>query len=124
MLSKARAMTILPAEDLQRARKFYGEVLGLSEIVSGIPGHAKFEAGLGSLVMLYERSRTKAEHTVLEFLVEDIEQVVKELAERGVKFEQYDFEGLRTNELGIAQLGTKQSAWFHDTEGNIISVST
>lgn len=124
MLAKARAMTILPAEDLERARKFYAEVLGLRELVSGIPGHAKFQAGDGSWVMLYQRARTKAEHTVLEFLVEDIETVVKGLTARGVKFEQYDFEGLRTNELGIAQLGDKRSAWFVDPEGNIISVST
>jgi predicted enzyme related to lactoylglutathione lyase len=117
-------MTILPAEDLERARRFYASVLGLKEIESGIPGHAKFEAGGGSWVMLYQRERTRAEHTVLEFVVEDAEPVVRELTERGVKFEQYDFEGLRTNDLGIAQLGTKHSAWFVDTEGNILSVST
>ena len=124
MLAQAHAMAVLPAEDLGRARKFYADTLGLRELASGIPGHTVFAAGGDTRILLYERARTKAEHTTLEFLVDDLEATVKGLIEKGVNFEQYDFEGLKTNALGIAQLGERQSAWLVDPEGNILSIST
>ena len=124
MLTDAIAIAVLPAEDLQRARRFYAEVLGLKAKDSGIEGHVLFEAGKGTQILIYERARTKAEHTTLEFVVEDLESVVTALTTKGVKFENYDFENLKTNELGIAQMGDRKSAWFIDPEGNIVSIST
>jgi catechol 2,3-dioxygenase-like lactoylglutathione lyase family enzyme len=123
MLAQAHAVTVLPAEDLARAKKFYSETLGLRELESGIPGHALFEAGGGTRVLVYERGRSKADHTALEFIVEDVEATVKGLIEKGLTFEQYDFDGLKTNELGIAELGGRLSAWLIDPDGNILSIS-
>lgn len=124
MLANAMAVAVLPAEDLERARRFYTEVLGLEEQDTGIEGHTIFQAGGDTKVLIYQRERTKAEHTTLEFVVKDIESVVKALTEKGVKFEQYDFDTLKTDEMGIAALGDRKSAWFVDPEGNIISIST
>jgi len=55
--------------------------------------------------------------------VENIEEVVEALRERGVVFEQYDLPGLKTDEQGIAAIGPSKSAWFKDTEGNILSIA-
>lgn len=63
-----------------------------------------------------------ATYTVLNFTVEDIDKAVEELTDKGVKFEQYDYEQLKTNEKGIADFGEHKQAWFTDPAGNIFSV--
>ena len=122
MLRTALAVASLPAEDIKRAIKFYTEVLGVRKISEPFEGSAIFEAGSGSQFFIYQRSRTKAEHTVLNFMVKDVEETVKSLTSRGVKFEQYDFPGVKTNELGIAEVGGQKAAWLTDPEGNIIAI--
>jgi hypothetical protein len=87
-------------------------------------GLALFEAGAGTRLFLYQRGPTTADHTVASFVVEDTEQTVRELSGRGVAFEHYDMPGLKTNAMGIAEFGADKTAWFKDTEGNIIAVGT
>ena len=83
-----------------------------------------FECGQGTRLYLYQRdTATKADHTVAGWEVENIEEVVEALRERGVVFEQYDLPGLKTDERGIATSGPVKSAWFKDTEGNILAIS-
>ncbi len=122
MLSKAFAMASLPAEDIQRAIKFYTEMLGVKKVAEPFEGGVIFEAGNGSQFFVYQRARTKAEHTVLNFMVDDIEATVKALAGKGVKFEQYDMPGFKTDALGIAEIEGQKAAWLTDTEGNIIAI--
>lgn len=122
MLRSAFAMASLPAEDIQRAIKFYTEVLGLKKVSEPFEGGVIFEAGNGSQFFMYQRARTKAEHTVLNFMVDNVEAEVKELAGKGVKFEQYDTPGVKTNALGIAEVEGQKAAWFTDPEGNIIAI--
>ncbi|MEX2161726.1 MAG: VOC family protein [Anaerolineales bacterium] len=123
MLKNASVMATIPAENLERAKKFYGEVLGLKQIDSR-EGSATFEAGGGSTIFMYERARTKAEHTAITFLVKDVETTVKELAAKGVKFEQYDMPGIKTNAMGIADMGDDTKlAWLTDPEGNILAIA-
>jgi hypothetical protein len=75
------------------------------------------------MLALYPRDTlTKADHTVAGWVVDDIEAVVDALIKRGVVFEQYDMPGMKTDERGIATLGPGKSAWFKDTEGNILSI--
>lgn len=121
MLSKAVAMATIPAENLERAAKFYTDILGLKP-GEAREGAASFEAGGGSTIFIYERARTKAEHTAITFLVDDVEATVKGLIAKGVKFEQYDMPGIKTNELGIANLEGIQAAWLTDPEGNILAI--
>ncbi len=124
MLSNSPLVTFVPVQDLERATKFYTEMLGLKH-VGGNPGQASiFEAGDGTRLTAYMRAPTKADHTVATFYVDDIEGVVKALTGKGVKFEQYDSGPIKTNEIGIASLGPLKSAWFKDTEGNIFGIST
>jgi predicted enzyme related to lactoylglutathione lyase len=121
MLGNAKVLATLPAEDIQRAVKFYTEVLGL-QVSQSDDGSALLEAGDGSQIFMYQRARTVAEHTAATFEVADIEAAVKGLTDKGVTFEQYDFGEIKTNELGIAEIGPTKSAWLTDPEGNILSL--
>lgn len=125
MLREARVAAILPAADIERAKRFYGETLDLPQAdISAVGNDLAFECGQGTLLYVYEREAgTQADHTVAGWLVEDIEEAVEELLERGVEFEQYDFPGLRTDERGIAELDGAKSAWFKDPEGNILAIN-
>lgn len=122
MLNTAFVMATLPAEDLKRAVTFYTEVLGLKEEDAGEEGAAVFEAGGGSKIFMYERGRTKAEHTAATFDVKDLEATVKALIAKGIKFEQYHFGPIDTNELGIAESENSRAAWLTDPEGNILAL--
>lgn len=124
MLANAFAMATIPAENLSRAVKFYKETLGLKQLDSP-ETTATFEAGSGTHLFVYERARTKAEHTAITFMVQDVKGVVKELSAKGVKFEHYDMPGIKTDEMGIADMGDgKPVAWLTDPEGNILAIAS
>jgi catechol 2,3-dioxygenase-like lactoylglutathione lyase family enzyme len=126
MLADAPVSAILVAADIERAKKFYVEKLGLRsvEYPGSLGDDAMFNSGDGTMLYLYEREGgSKAEHTVAGWRVDDIEKAVGELRERGVVFEHYDMPGLKTDERGIAVSGPAKSAWFKDTEGNILAVT-
>ncbi len=124
MLKTAPLITVVPGVDLERARRFYRDTLGLTPVLDNAdPTTILFEAGNGSRIAIYERGQTKADHTIGAFIVEDIEGEVAWLASRGVQMEQYDFPGLKTNAQGIADMpGGIRSAWFLDSEGNILAM--
>ena len=88
---------------------------------SGEPS-AMFMAGEGTMLLIYKRPPIKVEHTQMGFKVDDIEKVVSGLRSKGVKFEEYDMPNLKTVN-GIATMGKVKSAWFKDTEGNIIALN-
>ena len=124
MLADSPVAAILPAVELERAKKFYEEKLGLESSDTADPGGVMFESGDGTWLYLYQRDGgTKADHTVAGWKVENIEEVVRALRKRGVVFEQYDLPGLKTDEHGIATIGPSKSAWFKDSEGNILSIA-
>ena len=121
MLANSRVGAILPAVDLERAKKFYEEKLGLKAVDMG--DGVMFECGQGTGLMLYQRDTpTKADHTVAAWEVDNIEEAVQALQEKGVVFEHYDMPGLKTDERGIATMGTMKGAWFKDSEGNTLSI--
>jgi catechol 2,3-dioxygenase-like lactoylglutathione lyase family enzyme len=120
MLGEAKAVTTIPVVDLDRARAFYGEVLGLRFLWDG-PVSVRFGAGDGSEVSIFRRTPTTADHTVVHFEVADIETVVRDLESRGVEFIDYADGPLATTGH-IAQLGPARGAWFHDTEGNVLGL--
>ena len=122
MLANSRVMAVLPVVDLERARKFYEEKLGLQavETADGV----LFECGQGSRLALYRRdTSTKANHTVAGWEVDNVKEMVQTLGEKGVVFEQYDMPGLKTDEQGIATITGVKGAWFKDTEGNTLAVT-
>jgi len=123
MLSKSPVRTTIPVVDLDRAKSFYGTKLGLAPLNASVKDVALFECGSGTCIELYKRAPTKADHTVATFEVGDIEAEVGSLRQKGIVFEEYDMPaaGIRTVD-GIATLGSLESAWFKDTEGNILCV--
>jgi catechol 2,3-dioxygenase-like lactoylglutathione lyase family enzyme len=121
---------VLRAESYQRAKKFYTEVLGLKpfEDFPESESGGMFVAGAGTTVMVYENPRLKApENTTLSFGVpkNQFDSVVADLRSRGVTFEEYDIPemGIKTVN-GVAEVGGRMSAWFKDTEGNILNVGS
>jgi catechol 2,3-dioxygenase-like lactoylglutathione lyase family enzyme len=121
-LSTAPAATTLPAEDLRRARSYYEDTLGLEvEARDDMPGSLFVHAGRDTLIVLYQRERTKADNTAVTFEVEDIEATASELRAHGVSFEQYDYPGLTTVD-GIARRDADVAAWFKDSEGNTLCI--
>ena len=125
MLTNAIIAPTIPVVDLARARKFYEEKLGLKPFrVDAFPPGVLYEGGDGTRLCINQRGATKAERTVAAFQVEDVEKTVKERKGKGVVFEEVDMPqmGLKTIN-SIATRGTFKSAWFKDTDGNILAVT-
>jgi catechol 2,3-dioxygenase-like lactoylglutathione lyase family enzyme len=121
MLSNARIHTTLPAEDIDRARAFYSEKLGL-EPIEKAPAGLIYAAGAGTRFVLFPtRGRPSGSHTQVGFAVDDIEAEVRDLKARGVVFEDYDLPGLKTVN-SIADTGPIRSAWLKDSEGNLLGI--
>ncbi len=122
MLTNAAVHPTLPVVDLARAKKFYEDKLGLKVVRTDPSPGAMLQCGKGTMLYIYQRGATKAEHTVASFIVDDVEATVKELKAKGVVFEEYDTPGLKTVN-SIFTMGEMKGAWFKDTEGNILAVS-
>jgi catechol-2,3-dioxygenase len=121
MLAKSMLYPTLPVVDLKRARKFYEGMLGLEVMMAGENG---LTLQVGDCRMyLYKRGPTKADHTVVAFEGENIESKVKELKNKGLKFEEYDIPAMHLKTVNsIASMRDSKSSWFKDTEGNILSI--
>lgn len=127
-LRNSEVATRLPAQDLERARAFYADKLGL-EPIEERPGGLRYRCDSGDFALFESTGRPSGEHTQMAFEVDDIEGVVVELRRRGVVFEEVDVPGLRTVD-GIADIegnypskGTgDRAAWFRDSEGNLLGV--
>jgi len=116
----AKATPVLPAEDMERAKSFYTEKVGLSMLFEMSEG-AAFGCEDGTTIFLYPHERTLATHTTASFVVENVVAEVARLRERGVVFEEYDNPGLKTED-GIVQQEDVSAAFFTDTEGNNIGL--
>jgi catechol 2,3-dioxygenase-like lactoylglutathione lyase family enzyme len=120
MLNDAPTHTTLPVQDPARAKAFYAEQLGL-EPVEETPNGSFYETG-GTRFFLFPTSgRPSGAHTQIGFRVPDIEATVAELKARGVRFEEYDYEGF-DRATSIATTGPVRAAWFKDSEGNLVGV--
>jgi predicted enzyme related to lactoylglutathione lyase len=121
VLQTAQICAYIPVTDLARARKFYEGAVGLvakEEYAGGVI----YECG-GSIVFMYPTSNAGTSKASQAFWsVDDVEAEVTELKARGVTFEEYDMPGI-TMKNSIATGGGAKTAWFKDTEGNILAVS-
>jgi catechol 2,3-dioxygenase-like lactoylglutathione lyase family enzyme len=124
MLGTAKVVPTIPVTDLNKAKEFYTNTLGLS-VAKESPMGIQFQAGEGTQLYIYQRGPSKADHTLAAFEVDDLEGTVDALKAKGITFEQYDFPGLKTNEKGIADSEGEgeRAAWFKDPDGNILAVS-
>ena len=120
MLKETHAFSSFSVNDIQKAKQFYGEKLGLK--VSEKPeGLAVDIAGGGSIFIYPKPNHTPASFTVLNFPVDDIEKAVDKLSGLGVKFEHYEGD-LKTDKKGIFRGNGPTIAWFRDPADNILSV--
>jgi catechol 2,3-dioxygenase-like lactoylglutathione lyase family enzyme len=123
MLSSAVAHPTLPASDIGRAKKFYGEILGL-KVVKEDEGGTEYECGGGTTVFVYpSASAGTNQATAVEFRVGDVETEKKDLESKGVTFEDYDIPGVKTMNGIVTLPDGSKAAWFKDTENNIIAIS-
>ncbi|MCX4545956.1 VOC family protein [Streptomyces sp. NBC_01565] len=130
ILARGRVATRLPARDLERARRFYAETLGL-EPVDERPGGLLYRCGGTDFALFASTGASPGTFTQMGWEVDDLETVVAELRRRGVAFEEVDLPGFRTNEDGIADIegnypskGARgeRAAWFRDSEGNLLGI--
>jgi catechol 2,3-dioxygenase-like lactoylglutathione lyase family enzyme len=120
VLADSPAFSGFAVNDLDAARAFYTDVLGL-RAETGAGGLLTLHLGGGTNVLVYPKpDHTPAGFTVLNFPVPDIEKAVDELTARGVRFEHY--ENPPTDERGIMRAGGPLIAWFTDPAGNVFSV--
>jgi len=125
MFRNSHAFSSFAVKDLEKARKFYRDTLGVEVTdVPGMSGLMQLHLAGGTKLMVYPKpDHAPATFTVLNFPVENVERAVDALVERGVKFEIYKDGPVKTDAKGIARGGGGPSiAWFRDPSGNILSV--
>jgi predicted enzyme related to lactoylglutathione lyase len=121
MLSAAPIRAYIPVSDVSRARKFYEGTLGLKP-KQEFAGGVIYACG-GTEVFMYPTPNAGTSKASQAFWqVNDVEAEVADLKARGVRFEEYDMPGMKTTN-SIATGGGAKTAWFKDTEGNILAVS-
>ncbi|HEX3697824.1 MAG TPA: VOC family protein [Polyangia bacterium] len=122
MLKGSHAFSSFSVNDLQKAKDFYGGILGLDVVEDRMGLSLQF--GGGENVFLYPKpNHAPATFTVLNFPVSNVDEAVAQLAAKGVRFERYDLPDLKTDDKGIARDQRGPTiAWFKDPAGNILSV--
>ena len=122
MFANTKAFSGFAVDDLQKAREFYGETLGLkTSVIDEENGLMVLHLAGDRDTFVYQKPDfTPATYTILNFPVDDVDKAVDELAARGVRFERYD--GFEQDEKGIARGLGPSIAWFTDPAGNVLSV--
>ena len=122
MFADTKAYSSFAVDDLEKALEFYGETLGLKTDVLDVEnGLMSLDLAGGATVLVFEKADVApADFTIINFIVEDVDETVDQLVARGVSFERYD--GFNQDEKGIARGPGPQIAWFKDPAGNILSV--
>jgi catechol 2,3-dioxygenase-like lactoylglutathione lyase family enzyme len=121
MLAHSKMHPVLSAVDIERARRWYAEKLGLHPIKDN-QGELIYEVD-GARFLLYETpSAGTARNTVAGWDVDDLDVVMADLRQRGVVFEEYNSPDFRTVN-GVINFGDSRGAWFKDSEGNIFALN-
>jgi catechol 2,3-dioxygenase-like lactoylglutathione lyase family enzyme len=120
MIAKTGAFSSFSVNDLDKAKSFYGQTLGLQ--TAETPQGLELEIADGTKVFVYPKpNHVPATFTVLNFKVKSIEDTVDELEQLGVRFERYDDAEIKTDAQGIFRDGGMAIVWFKDPAGNILS---
>jgi predicted enzyme related to lactoylglutathione lyase len=129
VLARAHVASRLPARDLERARRWYRDVLGL-EPEEERSGGLRYACADGHFTVFASVAEPSGAHTQMAFTVDDLDEAMAVLRSRGVVFEEYDLPGLRTVD-GVAEIDGnypsmggigERGAWFRDCEGNLLGV--
>jgi catechol 2,3-dioxygenase-like lactoylglutathione lyase family enzyme len=127
-LARSDVATRLPAQDLERARRWYSEMLGLDPVEER-PGGLRYQCSTTYFVVFQSTGKASGESTQMAWEVDDIEAVVADLESRGVEFEAVDAPGMKTVN-SIADIDGnypskgrgERGAWFRDSEGNLLGI--
>lgn len=117
VLDDAMLVPTVAVTDLDRAKRFFGEQLGLS-MLDETPFAVRYAAGKGTQVSV-RRGQPNVGQTVAHFEVDDLDSLIRDLTARGVTFEEY--ETPKTTNF-IAQVGPARGAWFKDPDGNVFGL--
>lgn len=121
MLQQSPMYPYIPAKDMKRARQFYEQKLGFKP-KQEIAGGVVYEFGDHTSCFMYPTPNAGTSEASQAFWqVSDVEREVAELKAKGVRFEEYDTPGMKTED-GIATAGGAKAAWFKDSEGNIMAL--
>jgi catechol 2,3-dioxygenase-like lactoylglutathione lyase family enzyme len=119
MFANTKAFSGFAVDDVEKAREFYGETLGLE--TSEEHGLLTLRLAGDRPTLVYPKpDHTPADYTILNFPVDDIDEAVEALSGRGVQLERYD--GMEQDEKGIMRAGGPYIAWFKDPAGNVLAV--
>jgi catechol 2,3-dioxygenase-like lactoylglutathione lyase family enzyme len=123
-LSDCGVEALLAVSDLERARRFYEEQLGL------VPGEeeeqgVRYPCSQGTRIFVYlsPENAGRSPATIAGWFVDDLDQTMDELASRGVVFEHYDMPGIKTDERGVFDAGRFRAAWIRDPDGNTMALT-
>ena len=120
MLMATMVVTTVPVSDLEQAKHFYGEILGLTQLWEN-PASVRYRCGEHSELSIFKRPALDTVHTLAHFEVDDIQAAVADLEAKGVTFLDYT-EGPLTTTGHIAQIGPARGAWFTDPDGNTLGL--
>ena len=124
MLHDAMCIATIPASDIDRARRWYSEKLGLEPAQDGDEG-LTYETGKGTGFLLYPSQFAGTNQaTAMGWSVTDFDAEVAEMRGRGVTFEDYDFPEFKTENGIMTMPNGMQAAWFKDSEGNILAIDS
>ena len=122
MFDQFPSLAMLPAADIERAKRWYQEKLGLSPSVEN-EGGLEYRTGGGTRFGVYPSEFAGTNQaTAMGFEVEDLDQVADELIAKGVEFEHFDLSYAKTDERGVAEIGPYRAFWIKDSEGNTLNV--
>jgi catechol 2,3-dioxygenase-like lactoylglutathione lyase family enzyme len=123
VVARNRISAVVCSTDLVRSQDFYGQRVGLRLSPETIENHLLFECGDGTTLLVYGRGNpNQADHTQVRFWSIDVAADVKELSERGIVFDEYDFPTFKTVDSIATSPGIGKSAWFKDPDGNTIAL--
>lgn len=120
-LEQSRITVMLPVEDPERAKGFYRDIVGLPSPQRTGDGKTVFTMPHGELMLVEDKDHIDHDHTALSFEVTDLNEAMKDLRDRGVRFQDFNLDGLTTVD-GVATQDDVRMAWFKDTEGNVLCV--
>ncbi|MFA4868845.1 MAG: VOC family protein [Pedobacter sp.] len=122
MLEHSKAFSSFSVSDIEKAKEFYSLTLGLN-VKNNEMGILELQIEGSATVMIYPKANHQpATFTVLNFPVQSVELIVEALSVKGIQFEHYDYEDLKTDNKGIFRGDGHIIAWFKDPDGNILSV--
>jgi catechol 2,3-dioxygenase-like lactoylglutathione lyase family enzyme len=121
MLADKDAVATIAVRDLKAAKKFYGDTLGLKPTPVPEPEVLNYKSGNSTVLVYKSQFAGSNKATAVTWIVDDVENTVRDLKAKGVSFEHYDFPGMtRKGDVHIA--GKSKAAWFKDPDGNILAV--